>query len=227
ESLSGGVLYPQFFTDEVVSVTDFMDVLDGYGIWYYIDETAIIHFGQLVAPDLATAAYDFADTNVIGEIQVDDDKAPGLTSRLSYGENPGAYTQDELAGGVSNADRVLMTNLNYVVENTTAPIIPFYSKATTREPVKLALAHSSGSNVIAQEEIDRWWTDLYPKRRRFYTFAVLINDSLFDDRPLPKLGDFCSLQSDNFDLLETPINLLIRKTRFNFSTGLLTIQGWG
>jgi hypothetical protein len=171
----------------------------------------------------------FTDTNGIGNIEVEDDKAPGLSTRISHGENPGMYGQDELAGAVSNADRALMTNPIYINE-TTQPVISFYGKAATREPVNLALAYdgiSGASAAIAKAEVDRWWSALYPQRRRFYTFSVSINDVFFDDVPLPQLGSFCTLQSDTLKLLELPINLLIRRTRFNFSTGLLMIQGWG
>lgn len=255
-----GNIYPDFFATTVVKLESFMDeVFAGTGSWYYVDEFSSIHFGMLVDPDGYTATLAFTDAEVVGEIKVDDDKAPGLSTRISHAESPGAYEQDELAGDVSNSDRLLMTNTEYV-NATTQPVIDFYAKAATRDPIKLNMSYSPSTEVntswtadaliptadsidytadgfgatafltsaeIALVELDRWWAYLYNVRRRFYTFMVMLNDPLFSDDPLPALGDFVTLQSDLFDLLETPKNLLVRRLKFDFSNNQLTIEGWG
>ena len=257
-----GNAYPQYFTQKVVSVDKYLDdIFAGTGGWYYVDELSEIHFGRLECPDVATPTINFTDANVIGTIKIEDDNAPGLSTRLSYGENPGVYDQDEIAGYVSNADRLAMTNPEYTVE-TTAPVLSFYDKAASRDPIKLALSYGTsitvpgawtadttvvtadstdatadgynpGSTVnqtsteLAQTEIDRWWNDLYHKPRHFYTFDILINDTLFDASPLAHLGEVCTLQSDRFYALATAKNLVIRRTRYNYFSGLLTIEGWG
>lgn len=254
--------FPFYHTMDVTPLDDFMDyVFNGFAGWYYVDELSNIHFGRLNDPESQTPVYEFTDANVIGEIQIDDDLAPCLSTRISYADNPGAYGEDELAGSVSNADRITMTTKNYVVE-TTETVPPFYYPNRAAEPIHFAVplgADSNNARGVALDEVNRWWGDLYPARRRFYTFTVDINDPLFDDgvfqqwtadsvaitadsivatadgysgsglgnNPLPKLGEFCSLQSDRAKLLETPIKLLIRRTRYNFSTKRLTLEGWG
>ena len=259
-----GGAYPQYFTQRVVSLGTYLDdIFAGTAGWYYVDEFSEIHFGRLTDPDAATPTLAFTDANVIGHIKVEDDKAPGLSTRLSYGENPGVYGQDELAGYVSSADRLAMTNEAYTVE-TAGPVLSFFDKAASREPIKLALSYGTsiavpgpwsadttdvtadstvakadgynvGSTVnktsteVAQIEVDRWFTDLYQKHRHFYSYDIMINDPLFDSisMPLAHLGEVCTLQSDRFDLLATAKNLLIRRTRYNYFSGLLTIEGWG
>jgi len=85
---------------------------------------------------------------------------------------------------------------------------------------------TSASTIQAQAELDRWWETLYHVRRRFYTFDVPINSALFS-AAVPELGQFCSLQSDRFLLLDTPKKLFIRGLEFNYSKNLVTIEGWG
>lgn len=218
--------YPLFVTQEVVSLKGFLDtVFTGASAWYYVDELSEVHFGRMSDPDSATADFAFTDANMVGDIRTDPDKAPGLSSRIDYADNPGVYGPDEVAGSVSNANKLALTNPSRVV-TTTETIIPFYSKAETREPTKSAFSSTGNGKTRAQEQCDFWWSDLYPVRRRFYTVDVPMNDPAFDSG-LPQLGQFVSLQSDTFDLLATAKKLLIRRLRFNFSTNLLTIEGWG
>jgi hypothetical protein len=79
---------------------------------------------------------------------------------------------------------------------------------------------------LAQAEINRWWTTLYYKRRRFYKFDVSLNDPMFNV-VLPQLGEVCSIQSDRFKLIDIPKNLFIRRLKMNFTKNLLTVTGWG
>lgn len=261
-------VFPSFVTDRVVSLDKFLnEIFAGVGAFFYFDELAEIHFGRVIPPEWATfVAFDFTDDNVIGEIKVEDDKAPKLSTRMIYGVSEGAYDHDELAGDVSNEDRLAMTNKDYTVE-TSETVLTYYQIAKTRDPIPLAMSVSSAvtiaapwtadttsftadatdhtadgsggttevvtSNEIAQRYLDRWFCDIYPKRRRFYTFDVRMNDPVFDFRgrfrgnPLPRPSDFCTLQSDRFKLLETAVTLLIRRAKFNYSTGIVTIEGWG
>jgi hypothetical protein len=106
----------------------------------------------------------------------------------------------------------------------------YYWRAGTSDPVILTIGFCDDSNcssfALASAEIDRWWTTLYQKRRRFYTFDVTLNDPMFND-VLPQLGEFCSLQSDRFKLIDVPKNLFMRRLKMNFTKNLLTVEGWG
>lgn len=251
-------MFPFYHTLDVTPAEEFLTtVLSGIGGWYYVDELSQIHFGKLTKPEAQSPVLNFTDSNVIGDIEVEDDRAPCLSTRISYGANPGAYNPDELAGGVSNADKVKMANVDYVVQ-TTQTVLEYYDDARQRDPIHFASAYHGTARADALAELNRWWADLYPKRRRFFTFSVQINDPIFDDvifqqwtadsititadsivhtadgssgaagtSSLPQPGDFCSLQSDTFGLLETALNLLIRRVRYDFSKGMITIEGWG
>ena len=259
-----GELYPQFFTFKVVSLESFLKtIFAGVTGWYYVDELTEIHFGRMTDPDAESAPpFDFTDTNVTGKIKVEDDKAPGLTVKLSYAYNPGAYGPDEIAGGVYGEDRVDLTNEERVASTAgyfqtllwTADAIDwtadsiiytadgyageefvdpttktYWVRVETRTPIWLPITYSDGSPSsfdLADGEVTRWWSELYYKRRRFYTFTVKLNDPQFNT-VLPQLGDFCTLQSDRFKLLTDPKNLFIRRMEFNYSKNQLTIEGWG
>lgn len=258
-----GDLYPQFFTFDVTSLEDFLKyIFQGVTAWYYVDEQTEVHFGRMTDPDDESAPpFAFTDSNVIGRIKVEDDKAPGLSSRLSYAYNPGAYGEDEIAGGVYGEDRVNFINEERVVSaegyfttllwsadqaDWTADSGTFtadgfagqefvepwtrtyWDRVQVREPVFIPIGYSDETSAfdLAQGEVDRWWSELYHVRRRFYTFDVKLNDEQFN-AALPQLGQFCTLQSDRFKLLSTAKNLFIRRLKFNFSKNLLTVEGWG
>ena len=257
-----GEQYPMYSTNKVTRLEEFLDqILGGVTGWYYVDELTEIHFGRLTDPDVAASSFDFTDSNMVGRIKVNDDKAPGLSTQATYGFSPGAYTEDEIAGGVQGLWRTNVTNGYYVVEETvftiptlwtaddaswtaddiyhtadgfggsyTYTVPSYYWRAGTSDPVELTIGfcddYDCSSFELAQAEIDRWWTTLYQKRRRFYTFDVTLNDPMFNV-VLPQLGEFCSVQSDRFRLIDTPKNLFIRKLKMNFSKNLLTLEGWG
>ena len=264
DDIGFGDLYPQFFTMSVVSLESFLkEILAGVTGWYYVDEFAEIHFGRLTDPDVESSpTYAFTDTNTIGRIKVEDDKAPGLSGELSYAYNPGIYDPSELAGGIYGYERTEFTTKHRIVvaegfsqlwlwtaddASWTADSITYtadgfayqyivnpveftyWTKSSTRTPIPLSIGYSDQSPTsfdLANGEVQRWWTELYYKRRRFYTFDVAINDEQFI-LVKPQLGDFCTLQSDRFKLLDVPKNLLIQRLKYNLSKNLLTVIGWG
>jgi hypothetical protein len=257
-----GDLFPQFFTMSVVSLENFLKkIMAGVTGWWYVDELAEIHFGRMIDTEDGTPGYAFTDTNTSGRIKVEDDKAPGLTSRLSYAYSPGAYDEDEIAGSVYGQDRVELVNKEHVVDvegyiqtliwtadsdeiTADSDVITadgyageelvdpttrsYWSRVEVRVPIEIPMAYSESPSAfdLADAEVTRWWSELYYKRRRFYTFTVQLNDTQFDSG-LPQLGEFCTLQSDRFKLLSTAKTLFIRRLSFNFSKNQLTIEGWG
>jgi len=110
-----GDFFPQYFTFNITSLKDFLsEVLGGVTGWYFVDELTEVHFGRMTDPDVQSGIpFNFTDSNTVGKIKVEDDKAPGLSSRLSFARNPGAYDQSELAGGVNW--RVDITTTNRIV----------------------------------------------------------------------------------------------------------------
>lgn len=128
------------------------------------------------------------------------------------------------------ADDIIHTADGYAGPRIFFSSILYWQIASTREPIHINIPYyadgSPSAFDLAQAEVDRWWNELYRVRRRFYTFDVKLNDAMFIPS-LPQLGDFCTLQSDRFKLINTPKNLFIRAMEFNYSTNLLTIEGWG
>lgn len=128
------------------------------------------------------------------------------------------------------ADNITYTADGYAGEQFVNPTTKTYwDKIEIRTPVNIPIAYSDGSPSsfdLAEAEVQRWWEELYYVRRRFYTFNVKLNDPQFNT-VLPQLGDFCTLQSDRFKLLDTAKNLFIRGLKFNFSKNTVTVIGWG
>ena len=120
-----GDVFPQYYTGRVTRVDDFLDeIFGGVTGWYYVDELTEIHFGRLTDPDAESAPpFDFTDSNTVGRIKVNDDKAPGLSTRAAYGFSPGAYDPDDVAGSVGGEDRADLTNRERVVI-TTEVLVP-------------------------------------------------------------------------------------------------------
>jgi hypothetical protein len=264
DDIGFGDLFPIFFTMKTVSLENFMKkILSGVTGWYYVDELAEIHFGRMTDPsDEVSYPFAFTDSNMSGKIKVEDDKAPGLTSNLSWAYSPGSYDEDEIAGSVTygrervdliteelrvttdgyyrvlgwsaddntwTVDSTVYTADGYAGEEFIAPTeSSYWTTVEVRTPIEIPIGYSESPNSfdLALGEVNRWWSELYYKRRRFYTFHVKLNDTQFDDG-LPQLGDFCTLQSDRFKLISTAIPLFIRRLEFNFSKNLLTIEGWG
>ncbi len=110
-----GDLFPQYFTLNTVALKDFLaEVFGGVSGWYYVDEFTEIHFGRMTDPDIQSAPpFNFTDNNVVGKIKVEDDKAPGLSSRLGFARNPGFYEVGDLAGSVNW--RIEISNESYNV----------------------------------------------------------------------------------------------------------------
>ena len=173
-----GDIFPQYHTDKVTRLDDFLDtIFEGVTGWYYVDELSEIHFGRLTDPDAESAPpFDFTDSNMAGRIKVEDDKAPGLSTRAAYSFSPGAYALDELAGSVGN-DRTDLSNPERIVETTeiqvptlwtadddswtaddiehTADgyagtetrIVPsYYWRTDTRDPINIAIAFCDDSD---------------------------------------------------------------------------------
>lgn len=153
--LNMGVNFPQFFTQKVTSLKQFLDsIYSATGIWYYTDELSRVHFGRVRSPDNEMPVFSFDDSNIVGDIRVEDDKAPGLSASISHGESPGAYTEDELAGSVSSADRFAMINKS-IETRTTKPIIPFYAKSETRDPLPLALSYLEHGQASGRTSVNK------------------------------------------------------------------------
>jgi hypothetical protein len=129
------------------------------------------------------------------------------------------------------ADDIIHTADGYAGETTEEPYSYYYRRAKARPPIDLSLSYCEESGLCDSyatglAEINRWWSTLYYKRRRFYTFDVKLNDPSFNT-VLPQLGDFVTIQSNRFRLINQPKNLFVRRLKFNFAKNLLTIEGWG
>ena len=161
-----------------------------------------------------------------GEDRVDLVNKKYVVTTLGYFQTL-LWTADDASWTV---DSIIYTADGFAGEEFVDPTTKTYwKKVEVRTPVWIPIAYSDGSPSsfdLAEGEVTRWWSELYYKRRRFYTFTVKLNDEQFNTT-LMQLGNVCTLQSDRFKLIATPKNLFVRRMEFNYSKNQLTIVGWG
>ncbi len=118
DDIGMGDIFPQYFTMKVQTLNDFLEeIFGGVTGWYYVDENAEIHFGRLTDPDVESAPpFDFTDSNMIGKIKVEDDRAKNLSSRIAYAFSPGCYDDDDLAGSIVGEDRADKSNCFRIID---------------------------------------------------------------------------------------------------------------
>lgn len=162
------------------------------------------------------------DPDMVGAIAVIDDLAPGLSTRMRYGRRSGAFGPDEIAGSVSDAQRQALTTRWREIK-TDEPVPDFYAdRASSAAPVETLFSGAGSSE--AQAELDRWWSDLYPFRRRFWTWSMTVARA---EELGVALAGVVELQSDRWRVLEDPRPVFVAREEVNYSTGLVTFTGWG
>jgi hypothetical protein len=223
EATFGDELVPLLYYGGEVSARQILNdtILNLSGYWY-VDELGDFQFGYLNAPE-ATSIYDFeyTDVQMVGDISAKVDRAPGLSTSMSFSYNPGAYDEANIAPSVSTFQRRNLS-LEWKQVNTTATVPDTYSTARGNEPMRL---YNGGlGRSIAQDELDRRWTDYYSGIRRFYTWQVPLRGG----DALPDLGSIGTIQSDKAELLangELPV--VLTRIRYDLGAGLIQMEGWG
>jgi len=195
------------------------------GAWWYVDEMGMFTFGLIVAPEDQDFVARYTDQHTQGEISAQIDLAPGLSNRIAWGYRPGWYQQGELAGSVTGDFRTTLS-VPWTYWETTETIPGLYAGALGVEAIEFLNAATGLTPLdlsYIQDEVDRWWADLYYTTRRFYTFTIPI----YGTQALPNLGDSVLLQSDLFRLLTAQVAMLVRRIKMDIGGGLLTIEAWG
>jgi len=207
-----------------VSARQILDqVMNCIGGYWYVDELGLFQFGQIVAPEDQAIAAQYTDTEMVGTISAHVDLAPGLSTRVAFGPRPGYYQQSEIAGSVVDPTRSTIS-LPWSYLETGEAIPSLYAPAAGHPPIEI-LNTGTGLSVhgYVQDELDRWWADLYYTTRRFYTFQI----PLYGSAPLPQLGESNLIQSDLFRLIELAVAVLVRRVKLDLGSGLVQLEGWG
>lgn len=219
-NIGNGILtFPIVYYSDIVSARDAIDnIISQSGGYWYVDKNNDMQVGRLNPPEVETPEFFYDDNNTIGDIKVRIDLAPGLSSKIQRQVRFGVYNAQDLAGSVTGVHKNRLTT-EFEIAETTEPIPNVYAIATSRDAMPL---WTSG-DAPAQDEIDRRWSDLYYRRRNFYTWSVAIKDVL----DVPELGAIASLQSDRYRFLNTAVPLVVTEVKADYLAGTITLEGWG
>ena len=196
-------------------------VLNLSGYWY-VNEFGDFVFGRFTAPEDVTPSFSFTDVDMIGDISVQVDLAPGLSSNMEYAYSPGSIDINNLAAAITSQGRRKRLSEDWLLRQTTATIPDVYETARGNPPMKLYICGLF--DIRVQDELDRRWEDFYSGIRRFYRWSL----PLRGDYTLPDLGDVCTIQSEKAELLTFgALPLVINRIRYDLGAGLIHFEGWG
>jgi hypothetical protein len=92
------------------TVADWLQAcMDSYGGWYFPDTLGLLRVGRLTVPS-GTPVLEISPENILGELQQDEDTAPGLSWHVAAQRNWYVYGDGELSSGLSDADRITLTS---------------------------------------------------------------------------------------------------------------------
>jgi hypothetical protein len=174
------------------------EILDSLLCDVYQDSDGVTKLAWLTPPDEVTSASDLwlgevAESEVFGDLTVEDDLAPNLSTRAEYQRNYIQHSDGDIAGSVSNADRQYFTSERkenqLFITGAGSPaseagnLHPFYVFAEEAPAMPRVLVNdfttedtpSDGSTTVDNRLI--LLHRCYAVRRRFYSFAISRNKS--------------------------------------------------
>jgi len=169
------------------SIADSLDnVMQSFGGWWYFDRLGKLRVGRLGNTD--TARYQFGETEIVGQINVELDRATGLSDQCLGAANYFVHADSDLAGGVSEADKALLTSEYRLTALSATPLARTYLQAADGGYVANAGSESSSSRRRSIAGIPTLITeadalqaqadkagDLYGTARYFWSFSAVMS----------------------------------------------------
>lgn len=184
-------------------------ICDSFTGWFYTDESGDIRFGYLKEPSLSDDV-EVTQFSVIGELNVFDDNAPNLTSKIGGNRNWFYYQSDEIASGATDQNKIDLAQQFRDIKDGANTIHSSYTD--TKIPFDSLI--QGGTNV--QSEADNI-TSLYSQKRRFYSFDCSLDAGI---------GDTVKLKYPRFGL-DSGVNLLCVGKEIDFINNTYRLTLWG
>lgn len=153
--------------------------LDSVYGWSYVDASGDIAVGYLVPPEFGFAVIEITESELAGEIEIEPDLAPGLSSTVAGARNWYKYGEGELADALADADRALLT-ADYRVRKTSTYAVGI--ELGPRDGLEVSELSKSGIPTLLDDEADiqaaaDYLAMLYPAStpRRFYKIPCFLN----------------------------------------------------
>lgn len=210
--------YPlAYYSSDTVTIRDLLQqTLDSFSGGYWFDRLGVLKVGVLDTPK-ADPVLDLTDVELIGDIIVTDDEAPGLADRMSGLTNYAVHEEGEIAGSVLLTSTATKLKRQNVKRKGSTTLADEYAHAVGAEPIPTL--HSSGNNLKA--EIDRL-TALYASKRRIVTFTANVSET---DALEVEPFDVVSIQTDRFGM-DGSVEVVVKSAKSDLLGDAVTIEGW-
>lgn len=177
--------------------------------WYYADELGNIRVGFLQKPDV-TASQDLTVFDVVDGINIFDDTAPNITTKIGTGKNWYTYNSDDVAAGATAQNKVDLVQKWRNVVDSTETLDSFYQ--STGE-IYDSLIDDPADGLLEINHL----VEIYSQRRRFYTF---------DSLAIADIGETVNLIYPRYGL-DTGKNLIVYGREIDFIRNTYRLTLWG
>lgn len=183
------------------------------------DESGVLRFVRLIAPEDAFATFAIAEVDMEGDLLVAPDEAPNLTRRMGFQPNAAPMQESDFVTDLVDVPLSRRQQLMEPHRGTayTARALAARYAAADRRP---AFVSGLYAEADAQAEIDRV-SALYSVNRNFYTCKLKARDA--SAYPLGAVG---TLTYPRYGL-SAGRNLFLYGRRYNSATGDLVLKLWG
>lgn len=189
------------------------------GVW--VDRLNKIKMGRLVAPTPGASVATFTDIELVGDVLVAYDLAPGLSDRLAGEENYAVHTEGEIAGSIYSSDRPLVETLKakyQLIRQTATPLNGMYSHAKKAEPTPTLITDATNLQTEATRVGGLWSVP-----RRFFKFAASVDGGT---GYLYEPFTVVTLQTDRYGL-NAGLPVVLVSIRSRFLSDVVEFIAWG
>lgn len=182
-----------FYASSAMTLRDPMDmVMIGYTGCAWVDSLNVVRFTRLLDPAGETPVGEITEDDLLSELQVKPDNAPGLTTQMQFRKNWTAMTDTDFVSDYVTVPGSVRRALSQPYQGIVASALPLpsmYSHAVYADPIGVLL----DVEADAQAEIDRI-VGYYGTPRFFYTVEVSDEDFVCE------LGQVWTLTNSRYGL---------------------------
>lgn len=163
-----------YYTDDQnATLKEPLDLLvKSCGAGYFFDRLGLLKFGRLVDPAGVAPVANIAADTIVGDVAVEMDTAPGLSTRWVGAKNYCVHEPSEVAGVVGTIIAGRLTSEWLATYSSTAKLANQYRDRIAAAPIETAI-----TNVASLTSEANRFCGLYTVPRFFYRFNAFVDDS--------------------------------------------------
>lgn len=162
-----------YSADQNATLKEPLDLLvKSCGAGYYFDRLGVLKFGRLVDPAGVAPVANIAADTIVGDVSVEMDTAPGLSTRWVGNKNYCVHEASEVAGVVGTIIAGQLQTEWLATYNSTAKLANQYRDRTAAPAIETAITNVASLTTEANR-----FCGLYTVPRFFYRFNAFVDDS--------------------------------------------------